>query len=328
MLLFKKLSFYLALAGIASSFVLVRQLREKPPQPPPLVEPARSPFTKSVAATGMVEAARENVKIATSKAGLIQKIFVEVGSQVKAGDALFQLDDREARARLATTQSQLASLRATLASEQVLSADAADQYQRVERLAREKIASDDERIRKQFLLQNSETRIAKIEADLKAAQALIEQSQVELEVLTVRAPRPGAILQLNTRAGEYANLAPVEPLMVLGETETLQIRADVDEQNAPLIFPNQPAVAYLKGDTKHELPLRFIRIEPFVIPKRSLTGDSAERVDTRVLQIIFQLDRPKTALYVGQQVDVFIRRMDAPVPAPSSDSRATDGGVR
>ena len=108
--------------------------------------------------------------------------------------------------------------------------------------------------------------------------------------------------------GEFANTNPNEPLMILGEVTTLQVRADVDEQNAPLVHANQPAVAFLKGSTRDSLPLRFVRIEPFVIPKRSLTGDSTERVDTRVLQIIFELDRPGVPLYVGQQVDVFIQR--------------------
>ena len=55
--------------------------------------------------------------------------------------------------------------------------------------------------------------------------------------------------------------------------------------------------------------LRFVRIDPFVVPKKSLTGESAERVDTRVLQIIYQLDKPvDRPLYVGQQVDVFIEK--------------------
>jgi hypothetical protein len=55
--------------------------------------------------------------------------------------------------------------------------------------------------------------------------------------------------------------------------------------------------------------LRFVRIDPFVVPKKSLTGESAERVDTRVLQIIYQLDKPADRpLYVGQQVDVFIEK--------------------
>ena len=67
-------------------------------------------------------------------------------------------------------------------------------------------------------------------------------------------------------------------------------------------------MAYVKGETKNAIPLRFTRIEPYVIPKKSLTGASTERVDTRVLQVIYQLDPPKRPLYVGQQVDVYIER--------------------
>ena len=147
-----------------------------------------------------------------------------------------------------------------------------------------------------------------LEAQITSAQAIAEQAEVELSVLTIRAPREGTVLQVNVRAGEFAETKPVEPLMILGEIDQLQIRADVDEQNAPLVQANQPAVAFLKGSTQNPLPLRFVRIEPFVIPKKSLTGDSSERVDTRVLQIIFQLDHPNVPLYVGQQVDVFINR--------------------
>jgi HlyD family secretion protein len=140
-------------------------------------------------------------------------------------------------------------------------------------------------------------------------------AQTNLEVLTVRAPRDGTVLQLNVREGEYAGLTPTEPLMILGDTGHLQIRADVDEQNAPLVVAGEPAVAFLKGDTQNPIPLRFVRIEPYVVPKRSLTGDSAERVDTRVLQIIFELDRPTTPLYVGQQMDVFMQRPASPAVA-------------
>ena len=70
------------------------------------------------------------------------------------------------------------------------------------------------------------------------------------------------------------------------DVATLQIRADVDEQNAPLVVAGQAGTAFLKGSNDKKMPLRFIRIEPFVVPKKSLTGDSSERVDTRVLQII------------------------------------------
>jgi HlyD family secretion protein len=88
----------------------------------------------------------------------------------------------------------------------------------------------------------------------------------------------------------------------------LQVRADVDEVNAPLVKPGSPAVAYLKGATGQAIPLDFARIEPFIVPKKSLTGDNTERVDTRVLQIIYRFDPPSFPVYVGQQVDVFIQR--------------------
>jgi len=308
-MLCRKVSFYFALAGIVGTILLVNHLRKTPPAPPPVVEPARSPYTNSVAATGIIEASRENVKVAAPKGGLIQKIFVQVGSQVKLGEPLLLLDDRETRAQLATMEAQVEAMKAAWASDKVLMADAADQFKRTDSLEKQNVASVDEMTRKDFALQSMTARVAKTEADLKSAEAQVELARTNLEVLTVRAPRDGTILQLNVREGEYAGTAPTDPLMILGETDHLQIRADVDEQNAPLVAPGQPAVAFLKGDTTRPIPLRFVRIEPFVVPKRSLTGDSTERVDTRVLQIIYEFDRPETPVYVGQQMDVFIRRV-------------------
>ena len=321
MLLFRQATFYIAIAGFIGVFLLVRQMQQRPPAPPPAVEPARSPFTASVAATGILEAARENVKIAAPKAALIQKVAVLVGSKVKTGDTVIQLDDREARARLNTLRAQIEALRAGLKADRVMQADAADQLTRAEKLAKDNVISVDERKRREFAVQNWDARIAKTEADIAAMEAQLQQSQTELDLLTIRAPRDGTILQVNVRAGEFAGTTPTEPLMILGEVDKLQVRAEVDEQNAPLVEAGRPAVAYLKGDTQKKLPLRFVRIEPFVIPKRSLTGDSAERVDTRVLQIIFELDRPEVPLYVGQQVDVFIER--APTPVVSNPTTST-----
>ena len=307
-MIFKRFSLYLALAGFVSLGFMLKKMRTTPPPPPPVAQPTRSPFTNSVAATGIIEATRENVRIATSKPGLVQKVFVQVGSNVKAGEPLFQLDEREARARLASARAQLGVQEAMLAAEKVHLADLTDQFERAAKLEKEKVSPEEERTRKQFAVDQSKAEISRIEANIKSLNTQIQQSETELDVLTVRAPRDGNLLQVNVREGEYANIQTSEPLMILGEVNTLQIRADVDEQNAPLVMPDQRAVAYLKGDTKSPIPLRFVRIDPFVVPKRSLTGDSAERVDTRVLQIIFQMDRPQIPVYVGQQVDVYIER--------------------
>ena len=69
--------------------------------------------------------------------------------------------------------------------------------------------------------------------------------------------------------------------------------------------------------------MKFVRVEPFVIPKHSLTGESTERVDTRVLQVIYAIDTGGRKLFAGQQLDVFIDANPQVEPAavPSLKSR-------
>src|SRR5262245_43137983 len=113
--------------------------------------------------------------------------------------------------------------------------------------------------------------------------------------------------------------------MVLGDLDHLQVRADVDEQNASRLTAGQPASACLKGDSTQPIPLRFVRIEPYVVPKVSLTGASTERVDTRVLQVIYSFDRPtERPVYVGQQVDLYVKSDVPSVAAKLKSNRPGD----
>ena len=80
-------------------------------------------------------------------------------------------------------------------------------------------------------------------------------------------------------------------------------------------MPGAKARANPRGDANQFHQLSFVRIEPFVVPKKSLTGNTGERIDTRVLQVIYSVDPVKKEtqrLYVGQQVDVFIDVSDKP----------------
>jgi hypothetical protein len=72
------------------------------------------------------------------------------------------------------------------------------------------------------------------------------------------------------------------------------------------------AVGYLRGNKAINASLKFVRFEPYVIPKVSLTGESTERVDTRVLQAIYSFERGDLPIYVGQQMDVYIDALARP----------------
>jgi hypothetical protein len=153
----------------------------------------------------------------------------------------------------------------------------------------------------------SEAQSAGALAQKKAAEASQQSVKVLLDRLTVRAPRDGTILQLRIRAGEWAGTDAKNPSLILGRTDILQARVDIDEQNALRIRDGQKAVAHIKGDRDNPITLKLEYIEPYVVPKTSLTGASTERVDTRVLQVIFSFTPQQgQRVYVGQQVDVFI----------------------
>jgi HlyD family secretion protein len=66
------------------------------------------------------------------------------------------------------------------------------------------------------------------------------------------------------------------------------VRVDIDETETWRIHPGRAALARLRGNPEISAPLAFVRFEPYVLPKRSLTGETTERVDTRVLQAIYE----------------------------------------
>jgi multidrug resistance efflux pump len=194
---------------------------------------------------------------------------------------------------------------------------------RFAQLGRDRVATEDEVKRREFSLATARARAAATAAAIAVAEEAVRQAGTDLELLTVRSPRDGRLLQVNLREGEFAALKSAEPLMLLGDVDRFQVRAEVDEQDAVLIRPDQPAVASLKGHSELRVPLQFVRIEPYVVPKRSLTGDSLERVDTRVLQVVYAFERPAFPVYVGQQVDVFIQRPEVPPPSAPVSSQPT-----
>ena len=302
----KRLTFWLALAGLAIAIRLVLSLQHTTPPAPPLAEPTHAPFPDSIGARGLVESIDENVRIAPAIAGLITKVFVKVGDEVPAGAPLLEQDQRDATAVVAAQQAQLETLRAQIREAEVLLADKKDAWDRMEKLSATKVASVDERQRARYAADGASARLDTMRAELLAAEALLTRSKTQLDLLTIRAPRSGRILQVSTRAGEYATVNPTEPLILLGRIDELQLRAEVDEDNASRVRKDCRAIAYLKGRRDQPIDLTFIRIEPYILPKKSLTGESSERVDTRVLQIIFRFTAPKTPIYVGQQMDVFL----------------------
>jgi len=281
--------------------------KETPPPGDPPVPPPQKPFKESVAATGILESLSENVAIGVPVPGLIVELPVKVNDAVKKGQTLFKLDDRDLQAELLSTTAQQEIAKAQIAVSEAQLAKLQSQLDRLTSVTDPRAVSKDDLENRHRDVAVAEAQVSAARAQLAASETAMKRVSLLIDRLTVRAPRDGNVLQVNLRAGEYAATSPKSAAMIIGDTDRLQVRADIDEQNAIRIREGQKAFGYLKGDPTVTFPLEFVRVEPYIIPKVSLTGASTERVDTRVLQVIYSLTRPQSPpLYVGQQVDVFI----------------------
>ncbi|HEX2747534.1 MAG TPA: efflux RND transporter periplasmic adaptor subunit [Verrucomicrobiales bacterium] len=302
-------TFVAAIAGIISISMVLHTLHGQTSDsiPPPPVKPAEKPFARTVAGTGIIEALSENVGIGVPEAGLVSEVFVKVDAEVKKGQPLLKLDDRQLQAQLIGLRAEIEVARAGVAVAEASREKAADTLSRFQAVKDPRAVSQDDLRTRQSELRVMDAQVLSAKSQVVAAEAKVAQTEALITRLTVLAPRDGTILQVNIRAGEYAAISPKNPALFLGDLKKLQVRTDIDEQNALRIRPGQKAVAYVKGNTTLPLELTYSRIEPYIIPKASLTGASTERVDTRVLQVIYTLPRPDGMnLYAGQQVDVFI----------------------
>lgn len=289
-----------ALAAIGLVIGVAAALRgNEPPKAPSVVATTpRVPFSAWVAGAGVLEASSQNIAVGTGVSGIVSSVLVKWGDRVNAGDPLFTIDDRDLEARLASARAAVSVAEATLAKAQHLLSFS--------------VNLEDAISRKELTTHRDDATIDA--ASLELAKAQVVEIRTEIERRTIRAPVAGRIFQINVRPGELAASASGTPLVVLGEDRTLAARVEVDQHDSWRVRPEAKAVAFVRGNPSIQIPLRFARIEPYVVPKLLLTGRTTERTDVRVLQVVYEFEHADFPVYAGEEVDVFIEA------APLGDS--------
>jgi multidrug efflux pump subunit AcrA (membrane-fusion protein) len=294
------------LAAVWSAYSVVLTHPRRAPTDPP-APPAVSDFKDTVAAVGLIEASTENIWVGTPLAGVVVKVYVTAGQRVSSGERLFELDTRQLRAELGVRQQAVVVARARTRVAEARMADLQRQLEFAEQVKDKRAISAEELARRRSAVETAGAELEEARTEVAAAESGVHSIEVDLDRSVVRAPLAAQVLQVKVRVGEFAPAAATAgPLILLGQSKPLHVRVDVDEHEAWRVCEGAPAVGHVRGNAALKAPLQFVRFEPFVVPKRSLTGDSTERVDTRVLQVIYRIDADSVPLFVGQQLDVFI----------------------
>jgi len=161
--------------------------------------------------------------------------------------------------------------------------------------------------------------IANQEKQYEALKQAYQAANTLLAKYSIKAPVNGVVMAVNAATGSYVSslgaynsyTQGADPLIVMGTPQDyLAVRCYIDE----ILVSRLPAPASIRAQmsirgTDIKVPLEFVRVQPLVSPKIELSNQRAEKVDLRVLPVIFRFRKQDlTMVYPGQQVDVFIGR--------------------
>ncbi len=304
------------------------------------------PEPRVIAAAGRIEPLSEEIRIGSEFDGRLARVLVEEGDEVRGGQLLAVLDNGDARARAEFARAAVEERRAVVerlrhgsrqeerreAEALLREAEALAGTARLERDRRQPLlergaisrsefdlaardaataAARAEALRERLTLVRDETRpedLRRAEAELASAEARLREAEALLEKTHLRAPIAGRVLRRYLRAGESVS-AGGSPVVSLGNLSRLRVRVDVDEDDVARLHLRQAAYVTAAAYGAQRFPGRVVRIGEALGRKNIRTEEPSERVDTKILETLIELDEG-VRLPVGLRVDAFLEVRD------------------
>ena len=298
-----------------------------------------------IAGPGRVEPYSEDIKIGSELSGRLKTVLVEEGDAIRRGQVLAELANADylaevqsARANVAAKEAVLRKVvngarhqerdeawstvdeakavmenaqaelrrRQELMSSGVVSKEELDRYLRQADVA---MAQYKARVEQHSLVDDHarEEDRALAEADLQLAQAQLAESQAHCDKTLIRSPIDGVVLRKHHRNGEsVSNSSTVpDPVLTVGDRKTLRVRVDVDETDVARVHVGQSAYVTADGYGPRKFWGHVVRVGQQLGPKNVHTDEPTERVDTKILETLVELDAGPS-LPDGLRVDAFI----------------------
>lgn len=283
-------------------------------------------IVRTVQAPGTVEAFSE-VDISSELVAKILEMPVEEGDYVQAGQLLCRLDDAEYRARVLSAQANVSRLKSAITQAEAEVEKAETDYSQEQRLYELGGTSPDTVAQFRTRLISARAALEMREHELTAAEASHQSALEDLEKTIIRAPLSGIVAQRFAKQGEVVITGtmnnPGTRIMVISDLSKMQVRCRIDEADAPLVAPEQPARIYLQSDTRRSVAGSVLRVGT---KGTKPTGRDVVTFETLVLitandprvkpgmtaNVEIEVARKERALTIPVQAVVYRKRRDLP----------------
>jgi ABC exporter DevB family membrane fusion protein len=337
--LFVGLAAFLLTTSLAVSLRSGRKNADAPMVAPAIHSPAL------IAGPGRVEPYSEDIRIGSELSGRLRAVFVEEGDAIRHGQVLAELENADYRAQVESAKAGVMAKEAALrrvvngarhqerneAWSSVIEAKAVLENAQSELRRRQQLFDSGVVSREELERHAREADVAKAkyqaaveqhslvddhareedrslaEADLQLAKAQLEEAQARYDKTFIRSPIDGSVLRKHHRNGEsVSNSSTVpDPILTIGDRKSLRVRVDVDETDVSKVAIGQKAYVTADAFGKQKFWGRVVRVGQQLGPKNVRTDEPTERVDTKILETLVELD-PGTQLPDGLRVDAFI----------------------
>lgn len=295
------------------------------------------------AGPGRVEPVSEEVRVAAQIGGILSEVLLDEGDSVAAGQVIARIEAAEYVARVSAADAELqlrqAEARRVLngardqerdevaaavrEAEAVVDHDRAD-LQRLRELAREGVISQQELGRGEQAARVAQARldaaqhrvrfitaepreedVSRANAAVARARARVEEVRALLAKTSIRSPIDGVVLRRHRKAGETVSTLFDSPIVTIADRSSVRVVVDVDETDVARVAVGQPAYVTADAFGSRRFPGRVVRVGQMLGRKNFRTDEPSERVDTKILETLVQLDDGHE-LPIGLRVQAFV----------------------
>ncbi len=254
-------------------------------------------------------AAWEESQVRSEVPGTIDRMFVDLGDRVKAGDPLARLDTRLFRLEVEQAEAALRVAKENQTRLQAEVEDARSNMERAEELYRRELIATQERDRARTTSRVMQAQLQGSGADIQRMEASLNISRKKLGDTLIRAPISGAVAKRHVNLGEYVTATSITttPLFTLVALDPLKYTGTVPERFAPELRIGQTAQLSVEAYGQDTFNGQITRLAPAV------------EVQTRTLALEARVPNGAGRLRPGffAKGSVLTRRDDAVVFVPA-----------
>lgn len=255
--------FILAAATLVGLLV-VWHLFLRPPAKPELVtaQARTGDIEEVVLATGVLEPL-ELVRVGAQASGRVERLAVEIGDVVEAGQLVAEIDSQTRRNTLRDREDALANIRAVHAARMAGLVKAEKDFER-----QRGMLAGGSTPRAQYdaavaTLDSARAEVQALDAQISQAQVALESAGIELGYTRITAPIAGTVVAIVTDEGQTVNALQTAPTIVMiARLDTMKVRADISEADVVRVRRGLPVWFSILGDSKRRFDGELRQVEP------------------------------------------------------------------